>query len=269
MILLGALAALWKSRPFHVRVLVGGLAVYALLFYASGILFAAGGQPGQLGFAAVFATTSLVLAGAALAVGGWALTAAFIWAMLSSFFQSAALLPLMINVGSFPDLGVGLALLASILVATAGGVLSFLQRHEEQTVRQEATPRELRLLRRTVVVVVVVAMALSGVLHVRSLDGVSAAERAGAVLIDIDNNTFVPSEITVAAGGTLKLLVHNGDFGVHTFTVIGLTSSTGIVGGSEKLVTIESPAPGEYEFACEIPGHEDQRGTLVVREADA
>ena len=268
MTLAGSLIALWASRPFHVRALVGGLAVYALLFHASGILFSAGGQPGQLGLAAVFGTVSLLLAGTALLVGGWALTAAFIWAMLSSFFQSAALLPLMINIGSFPDLGIGLALLASILVATAGGVLSFLQRHEEQEVRQEATPRELRLLRRTVVVVVAV-MVLSGVLHVRSLGTVSAAERAGAFVIDIDNNAFVPSELTVTTGGgPLKLLVHNGDFGVHTFTVIGLTPSTGIVGGSEKLITIDLPAPGEYEFACEIPGHEDQRGTLVVRGAD-
>lgn len=188
----GSVAALWRSRPFHERVLGGGLAVYALLFYATGATFAAGGQPAPLGFAEVFGTVSLLLAGAALAVGGWALTAAFIWALLSSFFQSAALLPLMINVASFPDLGMGLALLASILVATAGGVLSFLQRHEEETVRQEATPRELRLLRRT----------------------------------------------------------------------------AGIVGGSEKLVTVGPLAPGEYEFACEIPGHEDQRGTLVVRGAD-
>ena len=62
--------------------------------------------------------------------------------------------------------------------------------------------------------------------------------------------------------------MHNGGFGVRTFTVIGLTSSTGIVGGSEKLATIESAPPGEYEFACEIQGHEAQRGTLVVRAAD-
>ena len=263
----GSVAALWRSRPFHERVLGGGLAVYALLFYATGAMFAAGGQPAPLGFAAVFGTVSLLLAGAALAVGGWALTAAFIWALLSSFFQSAALLPLMINVASFPDLGMGLALLASILVATAGGVLSFLQRHEEETVRQEATPRELRLLRRTAAIVVVV-MVFSGALHLMSIDTVGAPERAGAIVIDIDNNEFVPNEITVAAGQPLKLLVRNGDFGVHTFTVLGVTPSTGIVGGSEKLVTIGPLAPGEYEFACEIPGHEDQRGTLVVRGAD-
>ena len=263
----GTVAALWKSHPFHVRLLVGGLVVYALVFYASGVMFAVGGQPAPLVFAAVFGTASLVFAGMALGVGGWALTAAFIWAMLGSFAQSAALLPLMINVGSFPDLGMGLALLASILAATAGGVLSFLQRHEEETVRQDATPRELRLLRRTTAIVVVV-MVLSGALHVSSIETVGAAERAGAVVIDIDNNEFIPNEITAAAGRPLKLLVRNGDFGVHTFTVIGLTSSAGIVGGSEKLVTIESSPAGEYEFACEIPGHEAQRGTLVLREAD-
>ena len=30
-------------------------------------------------------------------------------------------------------------------------------------------------------------------------------------------------------------------------------------------LVLRPPEPGIYEFTCEIPGHEDMKGTLVVR----
>ena len=36
-------------------------------------------------------------------------------------------------------------------------------------------------------------------------------------------------------------------------------------GRSEKLIELPSIPAGTYEYTCEVPGHEDMKGSLVVR----
>ena len=60
------------------------------------------------------------------------------------------------------------------------------------------------------------------------------------------------------------LIVKNHDLGVHTFTVDDLGINEAIIGGSEQLISIAASSPGSYGFVCQIPGHEEMKGTLVV-----
>ncbi len=51
---------------------------------------------------------------------------------------------------------------------------------------------------------------------------------------------------------------------LHTFIVEELGINEVIIGGSEKLIAITASSPGSFAYVCEIFGHEDMRGTLVV-----
>ena len=63
----------------------------------------------------------------------------------------------------------------------------------------------------------------------------------------------------------------NDDLIIHTFTVqtldIEITKlDIDITVGpkSETLVELPPLEPGDYPYTCEVPGHEEMKGTLVV-----
>jgi len=57
--------------------------------------------------------------------------------------------------------------------------------------------------------------------------------------------------------------VSNGDFVRHTFVVDDLDVSLSIPAGKARRTTV-SATPGRYRFHCDIKGHENMEGTLVV-----
>ena len=69
---------------------------------------------------------------------------------------------------------------------------------------------------------------------------------AGATLVSMKNAEFEPVNMQVASGDA-RLVVKNGDLGVHTFTIDELEVDVTVLGGSEKLVTLPSSAKGTYE----------------------
>ena len=71
-----------------------------------------------------------------------------------------------------------------------------------------------------------------------------------------------PEQLEVDAGGAV--FVENKDLFRHTFTVEDLDVSEDLGPGQDVRVEL-SAEPGEYEFICEVPGHEDMDGTLTVR----
>ncbi len=78
---------------------------------------------------------------------------------------------------------------------------------------------------------------------------------------------FHPTEVAVQAGHPATLVVKNDDLVVHTFIVEELGINEVIIGGSEKLIAISASSPGSFAYVCEIYGHEDMKGTLVVQAA--
>ena len=256
---------LWRGQPFYVRLNAGGLLVFALLVVVEGFIFEFGGQPGSIVFVAVLAVPTVVIALLALRIGGWALTLAAIWAVLMLLAGLFFLGPSLSHIRSFWDFAPAVATFVARLAAAVGGIVSFVQLRRG-TVRQTATTTERRSLVGATAIVVVLVL-LSGVLHVTSLETVSAEAKAGAIAVGMKDTQFDPMQLTVRAGQPASLLVKNEDLGVHTFTVRELGISEVVIGGSEKLIAIAASDSGNYEFVCEIPGHEAMKGVLVVQAA--
>lgn len=108
------------------------------------------------------------------------------------------------------------------------------------------------------VMVVVVAV---GVVSRLGFDD-AEAESGDATLVaeEID---FAPADIEVASGDAV--FVDNKDMSLHTFAVDDLDLDEPVPGGTGTRVVIDAE-PGEYEYYCSLPGHEeDMKGTLTVR----
>ncbi len=115
-------------------------------------------------------------------------------------------------------------------------------------------------------------------------------ESAPQISVDLtlkamDSLKFDQAELTAPVGATINLSFENAGSLDHNFLIAAqqeidlLTitdadaipgTTTGIVSGGEKQVyTFSAPfKPGEYIFACNIPGHaaSGMRGTFIVTE---
>lgn len=89
----------------------------------------------------------------------------------------------------------------------------------------------------------------------------SDVAQSGDVTVDAKDIEFAPERVTVASGG--GVLVDNQDLVRHTFTVEDQDIDLGIPTNRARRVDIDLPA-GTYEFFCDVPGHDDMKGTLVV-----
>lgn len=90
-----------------------------------------------------------------------------------------------------------------------------------------------------------------------------AAERIKVVM---KKYSFDPSVIHVKAGQTTELEVSSADV-QHGFDVPALGIREAVRPGQPAVVTLKSPAKGEYEVVCGIicgPHHDDMKGKLVV-----
>lgn len=73
---------------------------------------------------------------------------------------------------------------------------------------------------------------------------------------------FTPEEL--AAPTDVSIFIENKDLTAHTFTVDELGIDEAIPGGGSARAEVEEAEPGSYEFTCEVPGHEQMKGTLTV-----
>jgi hypothetical protein len=86
---------------------------------------------------------------------------------------------------------------------------------------------------------------------------------AGDTNLLAEDNEFRPVEIT-SNGQPLIVVVDNKDLALHTFSIEELQVSEDLPGGVRTEVSFEADA-GTYEYFCEIFGHDDMKGTLIVR----
>ncbi len=79
------------------------------------------------------------------------------------------------------------------------------------------------------------------------------------------DNAFDPKSYTAAAGKPLRIIAVNEGQNVHEVEVKGLLPESKLTPGQDKVIDIQTLAPGTYRIYCEI--HEDQgmEGELVVK----
>jgi len=152
--------------------------------------------------------------------------------------------------------------LVGIILALVGGIIAFVQ-HRRGTDRTTATTNERRVFA-GITVAVVALMLLSGVLHIVGLESVSAEDKAGALLVDMKNTKFKPDRLEATAGETIRIVVKNKDFGVHTFHVHELGIEYTVLPFSERLIEFRVTEPGTLNYHCQVDGHDDMKGTITV-----
>jgi len=234
----------WQGLPFYTQMSIAGLLVYAALFEGLGVLIWSLGEPFLVIFASILVVPTLVAVVLDRRYGKWAVLGAGIWATASMLVHSYNIVSALSHVDSFFDFGIALPITLSIIVAAVAGYVAFGQ-HRKGNARVTASKNESTAL--TLVVVVTVAlMSVSGVMHLTGRESASAADMAGATLVSMKNAEFEPVNMQVASGDA-RLVVKNGDLGVHTFTIDELEVDVTVLGGSEKLVTLPSSAKGTYE----------------------
>jgi manganese oxidase len=127
-------------------------------------------------------------------------------------------------------------------------------------------------------VVAVVALVLSGGALITSAKGSTSAASASpaaataagesapsSVAVELSEFAIDPSDLTVAAGGTLE--VTNRGVAEHDLAVIGTEVATPMLqGGESASLDISSLEPGTYDVHCSVPGHEagGMKATLTV-----
>ena len=82
-------------------------------------------------------------------------------------------------------------------------------------------------------------------------------------------NEFMPAEVTVPAGATVRLtFVNESDSVPHNLTFgdpIDAATATTVAPGEEETIEFTAPEAGEYTFVCTL--HPGMEGTLIVEDA--
>ncbi len=82
----------------------------------------------------------------------------------------------------------------------------------------------------------------------------AAADAPSAVSVELSEFAFTPSDIEVAAGGTLELT--NRGTAEHDLEVIGAGIGSPMLAAGESVeLDLGDLAPGVYEIHCSVPGH--------------
>jgi manganese oxidase len=93
----------------------------------------------------------------------------------------------------------------------------------------------------------------------------SAVDAPSSVDVALSEFAITPTDITVAAGGTLE--VTNEGVVDHDLAVIGEDVGTSMLrGGASESLDLSALAPGTYEIHCTVAGHESggMKGTLTI-----
>ena len=83
----------------------------------------------------------------------------------------------------------------------------------------------------------------------------------------LDTMKFVPDSFTVKAGQTVCVELTNMGVLIHDFVIRdGEETRVELSGGKQGLARFTAPpVPGEYEFACIVPGHQEAGMKGVMR----
>ncbi len=129
----------------------------------------------------------------------------------------------------------------------------------------------------TVLAVTVFFFSQTGRSLSQELSSESDMAASGKIVIDMESYAFTPSEISVADGTPLKLILRNQSFLVpHNFLLDDPNGDRvleiDISSGESQAHTLTLPEPGIYSFYCDkqllfFPSHrgEGMEGRLIVK----
>ena len=80
------------------------------------------------------------------------------------------------------------------------------------------------------------------------------------------NVKFEPGSLEISGGEKTQVVINNTDLIVHTFTLKKLDMDFVVGPDSEVLIQLPEIPPGLYTYTCQVTGHEDMEGKLVVTE---
>ena len=212
----------------------------------------------------IAAALSLVVATVVWRFGRWTLLLAALYGVPPLVISFALLIFALIYPDSFLQF-VPLVLVLGVgsLVSLTAGTKAFLSyRRGDPAIL--STPTAGWWLRTTVVAVVALSVA-SAVLAFTGRSTVAADVAVGATEISLRFPDIEPATLEVGVGDTVRLVVRNDDWALHTFTMSGLDVDYPMRPRSSRLVEFTPTAAGEYRYFCRVLGHNRMKGTLVVR----
>lgn len=124
----------------------------------------------------------------------------------------------------------------------------------------ESSQRSLVPLAGGALLVVGLAFSYAGVSRLLTDD--IAPQRADLVL-RTEELWYSVSDVTFGSGA-LEFVIDNQDLNIHSFVIDDLQVSTTVPGGASRAVAFEAQ-PGRYIYYCDVPGHDQMKGTLTVQ----
>ncbi len=250
----------WESRPLYARVAIAGLLLYALV----SLVFAAlsQGEASTVGFFIIFIVLSVIFAGLMWRFGKWALVVAAVWGLVNLGLWGRLVILALSYPHSFFDFVLPLLLTVGALLAVVGAIVAFVQQRRGTT-RTAATHAERRTFG-AIAAVLLALVILSGILHLTGRATVSTEAETGATVVEMKNSYLAPDRLEIRVGETMRLLVKNNDFFVHTFELDELGVKHTVLPFSELLIELRQTITGEFTYRSEAPMTVDMEGTLVV-----
>ena len=252
-----------NHRALYTKVTLGSLVAIGIGGIPLSVVQGIEGAQGFY-FGIIALVVSLVVAGLVWRFGRWlhflaVLVGIGAWLLFSVFISYDAA-----SFKTFFFFAPAVITLVAGLIAFICGPVAFFQSRRPSP---RASPTGLEGSIFGIVTVVVLGLVIaSGIVSIVGRSSVSAAERVGAIVLLMEDTEFKPDRLIVPASQKVTLVVDNADIVVHTLTIGDLDLSHALAGRSSKLVELPELQPGQYEYTCKVPGHEDMKGTLVVEE---
>jgi len=248
--------------PYYTRIALLGIGLY-LLIEAVILVATVVYTPSELWYP--FLVGGLALAGglAILFVRPWGLVVGLLGGLVGVMFSLDSIGENLSSPDSFLDFayrpvfwGGGTIL---VLTGTIGGLV--------QHFRGRTSARGPAMVTKAAIGLLAVVAALSvysAALTISGVDHVSAADKQGATILTANALRYDLDTLAASPGGRTKIVVKNDDPARHTFTVDALGIDVELGPRDERLILLDSPPPGTYEFRCRITGHERMKGILRV-----
>ena len=252
-----------NHRALYTKVTLGSLVAIGIGAIPITVVQEIDGAQGTY-FGIIALVVSFLVAGLVWRFGRWlhflaVLVGIGAWLLFSVFISYDAA-----SFETFFFFGPAVITLVAGLIAFICGPVAFFQSRRPSP---RASPTRLEGSIFGIVTVVVVALVIaSGIVSIVGRSSVSSAERVGAIVLLMEDTEFKPDRLVVPASQKVTVLVDNADLLVHTWTFGNLDLNHALAGRSSKLVELPNLQPGQYEYTCKVPGHEDMKGTLVVVE---
>ena len=252
----------WKTHPLYTRVAIAGLLLYALVTLFFAVLSIIDGEASTVVSFIIAIVLSVVFAGLMWRFGKWALVVAALWGLVNLGMWGPGVILALNYPHSFFNFVLPLLLTVGALLAVVGATVAFVQQRRGTT-RTAATRAERRTIG-AIAVVLLGLVILSGILHLTGRTTVSTAAEAGATVVEMKNSYLAPDRLEIPVGETLRLVVKNNGFFVHTFEIDELGVKHTVPPFSELLIELQPTNTGEFTFRSEAPMTGDMEGTLVV-----